>query len=337
MWLVKWILIATLVVGCADSAPEPEAESSAAPEQSVNEPPGISSIEIYPEEPTVDETISLVVDVQDPERDALDIHVEWWRNDALLKEGADLKLHAGELARGDEIFARVYVSDDESEVSADSPTVTIQNRAPRVVSLDLRPRVPTGADNLMAVARAEDPEDDDVHLAYRWFRNDELIEGQRQASLDASLIGRGDAMRVEVKALDEESEGDWVTSRIVMVQNAPPQITSEPSYSLSPTGHYEYAIGAEDPDGDGPLRYELVEGPAGMKVDLVTGLVSWHVPPNARGDYAIEVSVNDPHGGAANQRYAIEVRWDDAPAAPDEEPLPDQGELLVDDDEEEGL
>jgi hypothetical protein len=203
--------------------------------------------------------------------------------------------------------------------------------------LDLGPRQPTGADNLMAVARAEDPEDDDVHLVYRWFRNDELIEGQREASLDASLIGRGDQMRVEVKALDEESEGDWVSSRPVMVQNAPPKITSEPNYSLSASGHYEYPIAAEDPDGDGPLRYELVEGPPGMEVDLVTGLVSWDVPLNARGDYAIEVSVNDPHGGAASQRYAIEVRWEDAPAAPSEGQIPDEEELLVNDEEEDGL
>lgn len=337
MWLVKCIFLATLVIGCADPAPEPQSGSSEAPAPGRNEPPGISSIEIYPEEPTVDQTISLVIDVQDPERDALDIEVEWWRNDVAFKRGTDLTLHAGELARGDDVFARVYVSDDESEVSADSPTVTIQNRAPRVVSLDLRPRQPTGADSLIAVARGEDPEDDDVHLVYRWFRNDELIEGQREPALDASLIGRGDQMRVEVKALDEESEGDWVSSRPVMVQNAAPQITSEPNYALSASRRYEYAIAAEDPDGDAPLRYELVQGPPGMEVDLVTGLVSWDVPLDARGDYAIEVSVNDPHGGAASQRYAIEVRWEDAPAAPSEGGIPDEEELLVDDEEEDGL
>ncbi|WP_239465908.1 choice-of-anchor C family protein [Gemmata sp. SH-PL17] len=78
--------------------------------------------------------------------------------------------------------------------------------------------------------------------------------------------------------------------------NHDPVITSTPP-TLVPGTVYTYPVEATDPDGD-PLSYSLVEGPAGMAVDPVTGVLTWPAPSEAttfQGRAAWEASA----GGAA--------------------------------------
>jgi hypothetical protein len=98
--------------------------------------------------------------------------------------------------------------------------------------------------------------------------------------------------------------------------NSAPQITSQPSYELAEGNIYQYRVSAVDADEDRPLRFELDEGPAGMRVDLVSGLVSWKVPDDAGGKYPVSISVSDPHGGQTQQSYVLELNWETVPANP---------------------
>jgi hypothetical protein len=276
---------------------------------------------LEPQNPTRADVLSLMVEVNDTERDAIELQVDWFRNGMLMSSGSELKLPASQLQQGDEIFARVQASDRNSTVKGESPRVRVGNSPPRVSSLRVLPAEPTGADNLMATVESVDGEGDEVEYRFEWSKNSEPIRGEDGATLDASKIARGDEIHVRVTPRDRVSEGEPMRSASVRIQNAAPQITSEPTYDAAGPDLYEYQVIAEDPDGDRPLRFELVEGPEGMAIDIVSGQLSWRVPEAASGNHTIEISVQDPHGGEARQRYVIDLQWA-APQAPEEQPPP---------------
>ncbi len=62
------------------------------------------------------------------------------------------------------------------------------------------------------------------------------------------------------------------------------------------------------------VRYTLVDGPKGMAVDLLSGVVSWRVPQRAKGKYPIEVAVADPLGAETRQSFTVELHWETTPA-----------------------
>ena len=108
----------------------------------------------------------------------------------------------------------------------------------------------------------------------------------------------------------------WVLSAPVRVENSPPVITTGPPYTLAAADRYVYQIEASDPDGDHPLRYELVEGPRGMKVDVGSGRLTWQISTTQTGNHTIELSVRDLFGGETRQRYTLSVGLEAPPAAP---------------------
>jgi hypothetical protein len=303
-----------LLAACGPGAPP---ESSPAPrERSADAPnrePRIAALAISPSEPTPDDVIAVRLEALDPDQDALEIEVEWYVNGALVTAGPELELEAVPLARGDEVYAIAHVDDGEAVVSEESERIRVQNRPPRVNELRLLPVEATAVDNLMAVATGDDPDGDAVQFTYRWFKNDQPIPGATGATLEAGTVRRGDRVRVEAVPTDGQNEGFAVSSAALAVRNSPPQITSKPSYELRGTDRYEYALAAEDPDGDLPLRYELVTGPAGMKVDVVTGRVVWTIPRDLKGDQLVEIAVIDPQGGEVRQRYTLALAWGEPP------------------------
>jgi hypothetical protein len=196
--------------------------------------------------------------------------------------------------------------------------VTVQNRPPRIRELRLLPPEPTATDNLLAVTTGEDPDGDAVQYSHRWWRNDQPIAGETGPTLAAGQLRRGDRIRVEVTPSDGQDTGHAVSSTALAVRNSPPQITSQPVYELKGTDRYEYVVAAEDPDGDVPLRFELVEAPSGMKIDVVSGRVVWTIPRSTRGTQTVEIAVSDPQGAEVRQRYALELSWEEPsrPAPP---------------------
>ena len=73
---------------------------------------------------------------------------------------------------------------------------------------------------------------------------------------------------------------------------------------------------ASDEDGDKPLRFSLLEGPPGMKVDPATGVLRWRPEAGQMGKHPVEVAVHDPSGDGNAIRFEITVGRDAAPASP---------------------
>jgi RHS repeat-associated protein len=88
--------------------------------------------------------------------------------------------------------------------------------------------------------------------------------------------------------------------------NEPPVFTSVPVLQAYLGRTYTYDADATDPDGD-PLTYSLLTAPRGMSIDAHTGAIAWTPTEQDRGSQQLLLRVEDPRGGAAEQRFTIEV------------------------------
>ncbi len=88
--------------------------------------------------------------------------------------------------------------------------------------------------------------------------------------------------------------------------NALPVITSEPIPQAVLGERYEYAVVANDPDGDA-LTYSLNQAPEGMTIEGTTGLISWDPSIDQQGEQVVAIRVEDGRGGAVGQAYTVTV------------------------------
>ena len=319
MHRIAAVLLGGLLAACGAEAPETQGESrpQGEPRAHRNQSPEIVSLRLIPAEPSRQETVRLQLDARDPDRDALAVQVTWIRNNTVYRSGPARTLSGEGLSPGDVLFARVRVTDGQSEDVAETQRIRVRNLSPRVTSVRVEPETVTATESVMAITEAVDPEQDEIEYRFRWLRNGSEIKGQTGAILEPGVVHRGEEISVAVVPIDSSgNEGDEVRSARIRVQNASPMVTSEPSFTLKGPSRYEYQVQAEDPDGDHPLRFTLTEGPRGMRLDLVTGKLSWDIPRDATGSHDVEVAVRDPYGGESRQRYSLDVRLELPPASP---------------------
>ncbi|MCS6847546.1 MAG: putative Ig domain-containing protein [Anaerolineae bacterium] len=93
--------------------------------------------------------------------------------------------------------------------------------------------------------------------------------------------------------------------------NDAPYFTSQPITTAKVGRSYFYNADAYDPDPTGqpnalvPVSYALVQGPAGMQVDGVSGAVTWQ--PSQPGQFGVHLRVRDGQGLTATQTFTISV------------------------------
>ncbi|KAF0092987.1 MAG: repeat-containing protein [Puniceicoccaceae bacterium 5H] len=76
------------------------------------------------------------------------------------------------------------------------------------------------------------------------------------------------------------------------------------SLEFIPPAFYQHRVTAQDPDGDA-VTFRLVDGPTGMEIDPVSGVIVW--TPTTAGTYHVVVEVTDGQDGVARQEYDLNV------------------------------
>jgi hypothetical protein len=198
--------------------------------------------------------------------------------------------------------------------TAQTDPVTLVNQPPQVTRIQILPERPHAGNDLTAIAAGGDGDRDEFEFSYQWYVNGRRLSDSTEPTLEKGRFKRGDKVQVEVTARDSYDSGQAVRSTALKIPNGAPKITSDPEQATVSGGRYKYVLKAEDPDRDRPLRYQLVDGPKDMSVDLLSGAVTWRVPKRAGGDYPVELSVADPLGGESRQSYTIELHWETEPA-----------------------
>jgi len=113
------------------------------------------------------------------------------------------------------------------------------------------------------------------------------------------------------EGISDPAVRDVVLSRCLLwngaLVNDPPQITSSPSPTATPSSLYTYTVTAIDPQGD-PLSFRLLYHPAGMALSQ-TGFLSWTPTPGQAGSsFPVKLEVRDNKGGSFFQTFSLLVQ-----------------------------
>jgi hypothetical protein len=185
------------------------------------------------------------------------LRVRWLRNGTVIEGVSGVSLSTENFRKGDEISAEVSLHDSTgtSKPFRLSP-VRILNTPPRIQQASTILQT----SRIKVDAQSTDIDSDAITYAYRWFRNNEEIDGQAGEILDPSVTRKGDRIHAEITASDGESSSAPIAAEPVMIENHAPRITSMPPKTTSKERVFSYPVEADDLDSD-PLVFEIVAGP----------------------------------------------------------------------------
>ncbi|HQR14626.1 MAG TPA: putative Ig domain-containing protein [Nitrospira sp.] len=244
---------------------------------------------------------------------------QWIVNGAPVLGATGPELDSMHAKRGDQVALEVVALDGELE-SAPYRTdpIPVVNTPPLVSHVTVEADAEKN-NRVHAKVDAVDPDRDEIHYSYRWWRNDKQVKEGEESVLDTTGFGRKDVVVVEVTARDQDAAAAPVRSTPSALGNSPPLIVSNPA-ALTNREQYEYVVQAKDVDGD-TVTYGLETGPPGMTIDKTTGQVNWKVIPGVAGTHRVKIMAEDGQGGIAWQEFELSI-----PSTAQSQPsLPSQG------------
>ena len=181
-----------------------------------NSLPTGESAEIFPGDLSVHSTLRVEVSGEaDVDQDAVTWTTSWKVNGLFQQESPQLSGNL--LLRGDAVFALVTPNDGEDNGEAlVTPTVTIGNALPTVVSVSIYPDPATENDPLSAIVQAHDDDGDTVTTTYVW-----TVDGQEVwhgALLSNSYFVSGQNVQVSITPFDGFDTGKASVSDSVLIE-----------------------------------------------------------------------------------------------------------------------
>ncbi len=207
------------------------------------------------------------------------------------------------------VEVRVIATDERQGRAEQSFSVRVYatpNRAPTIAS------VPTLSVSLgqpyRYAAVATDPDGDPLSYVWNVVPVGVAILSDTTVNWTPTAAQVGEHI-FELEVRDDR--GGWARQQFTVfvndpVNNSAPQITSVPNPRAAIGQAYTYGVAATDADSDA-LKYELSERPQGMSIDPATGVITWTPIAAQLGDHTVKVQVADGRGGAAWQRYTVQV------------------------------
>ena len=269
--------------------------------------PGVLSINISPHNPQSSQNLMVLVQEKMAGRLGPTLHYQWLKNGKEIPGISFGNLPMEYFDKGDLISVRVSnPNGSDKDASVTSKAVRILNTPPKVVSASFVLAQARSNKPIEVEVQGADQDNDSLDYFYRWFKNNQEISGEISSILETAHFKRGDRIYVEVKGFDGEDQGTAYISSPITILNSPPNIISNPPFSLGDNGKYQYHIEAEDPDGDTTF-FELVKGPKGMLVDSQKGFLIWEPSPDDIGTHFIEIAAVDPNGAKGKQNYDLQI------------------------------
>lgn len=271
-----------------------------------NHPPSIRAASLLPSPLVLNSPVSVTIDAQDLDRNPLSFRYQWRINGQTAPHEQGDQLRPELLKRGDQVAVEIWPHDGTIEgPSFTTPAVRVGNSPPVVSRVSVEPTAISLGMRIRARAEVHDADHDLVHVTYRWWKNETLLQEGEETELDTTPFAHGDALSVEVVASDSTGAGQAVRSTPVKIGNTPPRIVSAPPTSLD-QNQFVYQVEASDAEAD-TLTFSLESGPAGMTIDERKGLVIWKVSPDQTGIHKVRVLVTDSQGAASFQDFEINV------------------------------
>jgi RHS repeat-associated protein len=201
--------------------------------------------------------------------------------------------------------------------------VRATNLGPAILSTP--PTTATVAKSLVYEVSADDPEDDPLVFSLNAGPTGMTINPDNGLIQWAPSLGQDGAHDIEI-AVEDPFQGIAIQHFTVQVAAAapgePPVITSRPPRVARVAHLYTYDVEAEDPDQE-VRSYALASGPNGATIDESTGVIQWQPRDGQVGVQSLAVTVSDPGGLVAHQRFSVQVVADnDPPKITSDPPIP---------------
>jgi hypothetical protein len=175
--------------------------------------------------------------------------------------------------RGDVVHFEVTVTDDDD--ASDfmvSDEVEILNAPPQFTEMFIQPNPPFTTDLLDVVVGVDDADGDIVDLAFAWFVDGELIDWAMDF-VPAFRTRKHQEWTCVVTA-DDGMGGIADIDYSVIIRNTPPIVSAVEETIVVYGVNWRTTIRATDPDAD-RLIWRLIDGPAQIRLDSLTGDISW--------------------------------------------------------------
>lgn len=301
-----WLLTALVVAAMGGCSSSPQDGSVPAGATKNNHPPTVRLVTIVPNPVTLAGPITAHVMADDPDGTEPTKRFQWIVNGTPVSGATGPELDPAHAKRGDQVALEVVAIDGQLE-SAPYRTVAVPvvNTPPLVSHVIVEAESSEKGHRVLAKVDAVDPDRDEIHFSYRWWRNDKQVQEGEEGVLDISGFGRKDVVVVEVTARDQEAAAAPVRSAPSALGNSPPLFVSTP-VALTNREQYDYAVQAKDVDGDS-ISYGLETGPPGMTIDKATGQVNWTIIPGAAGTHRVKIVAEDGQGGVAWQEFELSI------------------------------
>ncbi|MFK7928157.1 MAG: hypothetical protein AB8H79_08195 [Myxococcota bacterium] len=188
-----------------------------------------------------DLVVDFTADATDPNDDALQTVVTWWRANPGSEDFTETsltgtRLSASETVKGQQWKVSVVVSDSElSAEPIESDPILIVNSVPEVVSVRLAPGPVDTLGALSATSSGADADGEDVQLDIAWY-----VDGTKSEVtgpiLDGIHFGAGQEVWFEVTASDSEATSEPMESERVVILNTAPRATTATVTPAEPDG-----------------------------------------------------------------------------------------------------
>ncbi|ULA62317.1 MAG: hypothetical protein LZF86_10178 [Nitrospira sp.] len=278
-----------------------------------NQPPVVIAAKILDTPLSLTAPVSVQVQAEDPEREAVTFQYQWYVNEAPLAGQTNPTLPAEGLRRGQRISVEIVPADSVQKGRVYKTAEALVGNTPPTVSSVVLQLADSGA-RVESNVTASDPDYDRIDLTYRWLQGNIVIKEGEEASLSTKGLSPKVPVFAEVTARDPEVASKPFRSMPLLLDNHAPQIVSTPPVP-SGTGRYEYFVKAVDEDGD-QIAFQLEQAPSGMTIDETTGRLSWTVPANHVGVFHVRVLAKDGQGVAAYQEFDLTFANETASAKP---------------------
>jgi hypothetical protein len=273
-----------------------------------NSPPVITSVNIFPEKPTKENNLNVIIQSRDPDGDPVTYHYQWIKNEEEIFGKNESMLKSGNFKKGDIIQVKVTPNDGKADGNPFlSSSVKILNSPPIIQEVRIEPKEVYANDNLKVSVKGVDADEDFIYYTYQWAKNGVVLSEERQEVLERGRFKKADSITVTVTPDDREVLGVSKKSDPLIILNSPPVIVSSPPTSIEGTV-YLYQVKADDPDHD-PVIFALKSGPKGMEINQNTGLIRWEIPKENKGNHPIEIEASDNEGAKSIQRYTLLVEF----------------------------
>ena len=295
----------TALVGCS----RPDDGNSMPVSQRASDQPslsGINRVGIIPNPMVRSTPLTVLIEKNGAQGESSSYQYQWFVNKIAVQGATASSFDTSTLHRGDRIHVVVTRSDVKGDGGAlQAPPVTVPNAPPVIRSVALEQEVTSAGSRLLAKVEAFDADRDDIQVQFRWLRNDKIVSEGSENTVVLSELAQNDIVTVEATPYDSDGAGRPLRAAPLVVGNNPPKILSIPMM-MSSAEIYEYAVRAEDPDGD-PVSFELEGAPSGMTIDRAAGQVVWRPGVGISGTHHIKIIVADGKGARAWQEFDVSV------------------------------